>query len=130
MPFTTDTPQAAIPTRRDNHSLLRAAVTTQPEVKILGPRIVVGNGEVFSRKPFCAFRQLQNCGTNAVKYLVSNTGDCNEENFHGILAACSAVDDGLGSVQMFGITGERVTLFSASGTHRVAVFEGVAPEGP
>lgn len=129
MPLTTDTPQAAVPERRSSTSLRLAQVATQPGVKILGPRIVSANGQALEKRAFGAFRQLQNCGTLPVKYLVSNTGDCAADTFHGILAACTAVDDGLGSVVQFGITGDRVTIFGVGGNPRVAVFEGIAPEG-
>ena len=131
MPLTTDSPQAAVSTRRDKMSLLRAAVATQPEIAVLGPNIITGNNqavEALAERPYCAFRQLQNCGTTAVKYLVSKEGNCSANSFHGILAACVATDDGLGSVQQFGVTGDRVTIFS-TGAFRVAVFEGIAPEG-
>ena len=128
MPFSTNTPQAAVQERRDSFSLLRAAVTTQPGTVVKGPRIVTANGEALPKVRYAAFRQLQNCGILPVKYLVADTGDCSADNFHGILAACTAVDDGLGSVVQFGITGERVTLFS-TGAIRVAVFEGEATEG-
>jgi hypothetical protein len=126
---TTDTPQAAVPERRSRESLLLAAVTTQPGVKILGPRLVTANGPALAETVYAAFRQLQNCGIVPVKYLVSATGDCDANTFHGILAACSTVDDGLGSVAQFGITGDRVTIFGVGGNPRVAVFEGSAPEG-
>lgn len=120
--------QAAVPTHRDQLSLLRAAVTTQPGVVVLPPNIVTVNGQALAKKPYCAFRQLQNCGTNAVKFLVDNVNDCTENNFHGILAGGSAQDDGLGSVVNFGVTGDRVTIFSTAGSHRVCVFEGNSPE--
>lgn len=129
MPLKTDTPQAAIMERRSSTSLRLAAVATQPGVKVKGPNLVTANGEVLAKTVFAAFRQIQNCGTVPVKYLVSNTGDCDANTFHGILAACSAIDDGLGSVAQFGVTGDRVTIFGVGGNPRVAVFEGSAPEG-
>ncbi len=128
MPYSTNTPQAAVQERRDSFSLLRAAVATQPGTVVKGPRLLIENGEALPKVRYAAFRQLQNCGTLPIKYLVSDVGLCSADNFHGIMAACTAIDDGLGSVVQFGITGERVTIFS-TGAVRVAVFEGVALEG-
>jgi len=76
-----------------------------------------------------AFRVIQNCGTVPVKFLVDNVNNATALNFHGVLAACTAIDDGTGSVQSFGITGDRVSIFGVGGNPRVCIFEGISPEG-
>ena len=127
--MTITSPQAAVTQHRDAYTLALDAVTTSRNIVVRPPKIVAANGEVLDKQFRAAFRQIQNCGTNAVKFLVDNVANCTEENFHGILAACTSTDDGLGSIANFGKTGDRVTIFSTSGTHRVCVFEAIAPEG-
>lgn len=125
-----DSPQAKLPTRRDAHTLLLDAVSTQKGVVVLPPRIVAANGTALEKKNRrMAFRTIQNCGIVPVKFLVDNVNDATALNFHGILAACSAEDDGLGSVQPFGITGDRVSILGVGGNPRVCIYEAYAPEG-
>ena len=121
-----ESPQAKVPSgQRSNHDLLLAQVSTQPNVRVQPPLIVEADGEVFPKRRHVAFRLIQNCGLTAVKFLVDDVNDCTEENFHGILAAGSAVDDGLGSVYSFPIVGSRITVFGvAGGAIKVALFEG------
>lgn len=126
-----DSPQSVTPVRRDTYSLLRDAIVTQESLAQMGSNVIEGTNQTkvaLIRRPGAAFRQIQNCGTTPVKYLADDNNDCSANNFHGILAPGSAIDDGLGSVAQFGVTPTRVTVFSA-GAFRVAVFEGVAPEG-
>ena len=123
-------PQAMVPTRRDARSLLLDAISTQPGVVVLPPRIVAANGVALERKKRrMAFRVIQNCGTVPVKFLDDNENLATAINFHGILAACSAEDDGLGSVQAFGISGNQVSIIGVGGTPRVCIYEAYAPEG-
>lgn len=126
--MTITSPQAAVPNHRGSWELALGQVATQNGVVVRPPRIVTANGEVLAKQSRAAFRQIQNCGTNAVKFLIDNVNACTADNFHGILAGGSATDDGLGSVVNFGITGDRVTIYAASAP-RICVFEGVAPEG-
>lgn len=125
-----ESPQAVgIRNVRSGHQLLRDAITSQRGTTVLGPNIVTAAGQVFSRKRGVAWREMQNCGIVPVKYLIDNNADCTANNFHGILAAGTAVDDGLGSIRQFNITGDRVTVFVDSGNLRVCTLEVVAPEG-
>lgn len=123
-------PQSIVPSGfRSVHQLLQDAVTTQADLKILGPNLIVANGEAFKKHKYCSFRQLQNCGNTAVKFLVDNDNDCTEQNFHGILAGGNAVDDGLGSIVDFSKTAQRVTIFGVGGAvPRICTFEGVTQQ--
>jgi hypothetical protein len=127
MPLQQDSPQSKIVSRiRTNHKLLEAAVQTQPDVKVLSPGLIITNGEALPNNQKAAFRQIQNCGTVAVKYLIDNENNCTEQNFHGILAGGNAVDDGLGSVANFNITSRRVSIYAVGGVApRVVTFVGI-----
>lgn len=124
----TESPQASVPDRRDSFRLQQDQLVTQRGVVVLPPAIVTTNGVALLKRNKMSFRVIQNCATTPVKFLVDDVNLCTAENFHGILAACTATDDGLGGAQSFGITGGRVSIFSAS-TPRVCTFEGVSPEG-
>ena len=114
---------------RSGHQLLRDALVSQKGVSIKGPRLVTAAGEVFKKQNGVSWREMQNCGIVPVKYLIDNNADCTSLNLHGILAAGNAVDDGLGSIRQFNITGDRVTIFVDSGSPRVSTLEVIAPEG-
>ena len=124
-------PQAAVPDRRDSFSLLQGQVMTQSGVVVFPPSLITANGTALQKRNKMAFRVIQNCGTVPVKFLVSNTeGEVpTADMFHGILAACTAIDDGTGSLQSFGITGDRVAILGVGGNPRVCVFQGAAQEG-
>ena len=124
-------PQANVPDRRDSFRLLQDQIMTQKGVVVFPPALITANGTALAQRPKMAFRFIQNCGTVPVKFLVSNnvSESPTASVFHGVLAACSAEDDGLGSVQSFGITGDRVAILGVGGNPRVCVFEGAAPEG-
>lgn len=113
---------------RSFRQLQEGVITSQKGVSVLPPRIVTANGVALDqrlRPDGVAFRQIQNCGTVPVKYLIDNENNCTAENFHGILAACTAVDDGLGSVLQFSITADRVSILGVGGNPRVAILEAV-----
>lgn len=124
-------PQAAVPDRRDTFRLAQDQIMTQKGVVVFPPALITANGTALQKRNKMAFRVIQNCGILPVKFLVSNTeGEVpTADMFHGILAACTALDDGTGSLQSFGITGDRVAILGVGGNPRVCVFEGVAPEG-
>jgi len=125
----TISPQAKVPTRATERQLLQRI--TQPLVStgVLGPNIISADGEALPAQKATVFRVIQNCGTVAVKYLVDNDNLCTEANFHGILAACSAQDDGLGSIVDFSKVTDRITIKGVGSTSpRVCTFVGVTPE--
>lgn len=66
--------------------------------------------------------QVQNCGTNAIKYRLNGT--CSAAEFHGVLAAGTAEDDGLGGILNLnldrGIT--TISLFHGA-AYRAAVLK-------
>ncbi len=125
-----DSPQAVgLRSVRSSRSLLEGFITSQKGTSIKGPRLVTAAGVVADKATGVAFRQIQNCGIVPVKYLIDNNALCTANNFHGVLAAGSAVDDGLGSVLQFNITGDRISVFVDSGAVRVCVLECIAPEG-
>lgn len=122
-------PQATgIPNRPSARHLVERLSTTMQSTGVLGPNIVVANGQALPEQKKTLFRQIQNCGTVPVKYLISNTEDCTALNFHGVLAACTAEDDGLGSILNLSKVSERVTILGVGGTPRVCTFVGVTPE--
>lgn len=118
-------PQAVgLRSRRSDRQLLEAAVQSQRGIQVLGPRIVTANGVCCDeRQGGVVLRQIQNCSIVPVKYLIDNDNNCDANNFHGILAACSAVDDGLGSVLQMSITSQRISIFGVGGNPRVSVLE-------
>lgn len=117
-------PQAVgIASVRSDRQILEAFVGQGRGNEVSPPRIVEANGMVFQQRQNGVIqRQIQNCGTLPVKFLLDNNSDCTKDNFHGILAGGSVVDDGLGSVQNFNNTGDRVSIF-CTGTPRVCVLE-------
>ena len=118
-------PQAVgLRSRRSDRQLLEAAVQSQRGAQVLGPRIVTANGVCCDeRQGGVLLRQIQNCSIVPVKYLIDNDNNCTADNFHGILAACSAVDDGLGSVLQMSITSQRISILGVGGNPRVSVLE-------
>ena len=117
--------------KRSSRHLLEAAVTSQRGATVSGKILLNADGEVFAQvKPplGVAYRHIQNRGTTAVKYLIDNVNDCTEQNFHGILAGGSALDDGLGSVMTWGITADRITIFGVAGaTPNIVAIEVTVP---
>jgi len=133
MPNVIVTPQSTVPNgRRSERQAIDAIAYIPGDLIVLPPHIIAGVGGTaliaLERCTGAAFRVIQNLGTAAVYWLVGNseTAD-NITNFHGVLAAGNAVDDGLGSVQTFTAVRERVTIFS-TGTIRVATFEARMPK--
>lgn len=95
---------------------------------VAGPNLIVANGVALLKQSKTLFRQIQNCGTVPVKYLVDNDNLCTDQNFHGILAACTAQDDGLGSIINFSKVMDRVTILGVGGNPRVCTFIGTTSE--
>jgi len=128
--MTITSPQADIAERRDNYRLMLDLLVSNKGVVVAPPLIVTANGQACARKEKISFRVIQNCGTLPVKFLVDDVATApTTDMFHGILAACTTVDDGTGGSQSFGLTGNRVTILGVGGNPRVCIFEGYAPEG-
>lgn len=122
-------PQATgIPNRPSARHLVERLSTTMESSGVLGPNLITANGQALPRQKKTLFRQIQNCGTVPVKYLIDNDNDCTALNFHGVLAACTAEDDGLGSILNLSKVSDRVTIIGVGGTPRVCTFVGVTPE--
>jgi len=121
-------PQAALPSKKSDRQLLETLSSPQASAGVLPHKIVIADGEALPRQVGTCFRQIQNCGTVPVKYYVSNTVDCSAEVFHGILAACTTVDDGTGGAANFDRTTHRVTILGVGGNPRVATFVGTNPD--
>jgi len=128
-PFTTVSIQSSVPNgRRSALQLLEAAVQSQPELVVLPPLLLTANGQALEARTGSAFRILQNCGTVPVKFLVDPENSPTADTFHGILAACSAVDDGLGSIVNFSQIPRRVSILGVGGNPRVCVWEACLPK--
>ena len=123
-----ESPQAILPTRRDSYSLQLDSMTTQRGIVVLPPRIVEADGIALNKvSRRMAFRSIQNIGTVAVKFLDDNNELATANNFHGILAAGTATDDGLGSLQSFAISGNQISIIGVGGVPRVCIYEAYAP---
>lgn len=123
-----DSPQAQLPTKRSNRQLAEALVYPSLGSGVAGPNLITANGVALLKQSKTLFRQIQNCGTVPVKYLVDNDNLATDLNFHGILAACTAVDDGLGSIIDFSKVTDRVSIIGVGGTARVCTFIGTTSE--
>ena len=125
-----DSPQAVgLRTKRSARQLIEAAVSSGRGNEVLGPNIVVANGVACpKRNSGVVLRQLQNCGSTVVKYLIDNNKLCDANNFHGILAGGAAADDGLGSVWSFNGSADRISIYATTGAPRVAVLEIIVDE--
>lgn len=123
------TPQAKLPTRATDRELLQRLSQPMVSTGVLGPALIIADGVALPAQKATLFRTIQNCGTVAVKYLVDNDNLCTDLNFHGILAACTAEDDGLGSIVDFSKVTDRVSIKGVgSTTPRVCTFVGTTPE--
>jgi Zn-dependent alcohol dehydrogenase len=98
--------------------------------EVSAPRVLtVSNGvvNVFSNNASrtdgrTIVRTIQNTGTNALFYCIGNT-NVTATNYHGILAAGSAMRDGLGSIGSFHATSTPIYIRSVTNWTEVAVVE-------
>ncbi len=123
-----ESPQAKLPTRLSDRDLLKRITQPLQSSAVQGPNLIEANGVALLPAKGTLCRQLQNCGTVPVKYLIDNQNDCTAANFHGILAACTATDDGLGSIVDFSKVTDRVTILGVGGTPRVCSLVIFSPE--
>ena len=115
-----DSPQAILPTFTTFDQNIRGMVRAQ-NLDVRPPNILTAAGaeQAFANDNDVALRVLQNCGTVPVYVCIGDTASA--VNFHYILAACSATDDGLGSVMDCSKYKGAVSIYS-SAAHRVATF--------
>ena len=66
--------------------------------------------------------QIQNCGTTAIKYMINAV--CSAAEFHGVLAAGTGADDGLGGILNLSLNRgiKTISLFH-SAAYRAAVLK-------
>jgi hypothetical protein len=107
---------------RQNDALANFGSTTNEELSVsTGASTPTGLSDECSP----AFLLIQNVGTTPVFYRLANfasgAGACSTTNYTGILAACTADEDGTGGVISFaGYTGG-ISFVVASGTGKVNV---------
>ncbi len=118
-------PQAVgLPNMETAGELLRAMSGIERGLTTMPPRLIEASGLAFEKNDSTVWKFLQNCGTNVVYWAAGvGAGDVSTTNFHGILAACTAQDDGLGSVVNLSRIPGPIYLYSVSGVMRVAVTE-------
>lgn len=119
-------PQAILPVFRTWDELMKNQLVAQ-HLDVLPPNIKTGTGaeDAFPVEEGVAMRFMQNCGLEPVKVCIGDTATA--DVFHFILAGCSAVDDGLGSIVDVSKYKGKVSIYSAA-AHRVATFRAYAPE--
>ncbi len=123
----TNSPQAGLPSKPSAYQLLERITSPQTSTGVMGPALIVANGECLSRQNGTMFRVVQNCGTVPVKFLIDNANDCTADNFHGVLNACVSQDDGTGGIINFNSVTDRVSILGVGGTPRVCTFIGTTP---
>ena len=115
-------PQANVPSLRSSWQLLNDLVSAQ-DLLIHPPRILIANGEAFPKNKDMVLRSLQNLGTDVIYWYVAPAPDnASTVNFHGVLAAGDAEDDGKGGIVDLSRFQGRVSIY-CTGTPRVATFE-------
>jgi hypothetical protein len=117
--------EASVPhTIRNQRQLLELLAKSQ-QYTIDPPNVVVANGVALADKPNLFIRTLQNCGTIPVKWIVGSTVNPTSNSFHGVLAACTDIDDGSSSIlDLSSIKGD-VRILGVGGSPRVATFQAV-----
>lgn len=106
------------------------------EVNPLGPSLVAAHqivaadnaaSEIYNRDSVSTDArhrkiQIQNCGTTPIKYMLNNT--CSADVFHGVLAAGTAEDDGLGGILNLNLDrGIRIISLFHGAAYRAAVLK-------
>lgn len=126
-----DSPQAKVPSKLSTRSRINLLTTPGAGTGVLPPNIVIVNGPCLPRQDNTQFRSIQNCGTTAVKFLISHDPSvlCNEQNFHGVLSACTTQDDGFGGVVNFDKCLHAVSIYAVGGGNpRVCTLVGINAE--
>lgn len=123
------TPQAQIKSFRAPGAFLKGAIDAR-DLDVREPNIVEANDGVstlvFEDEPHVGIRYLQNCCAFPVKYAINQP--VTADSFHGILAACDATDDGLGSpVDLTRFRGA-IYAMATGGAMRVATVIAYTPE--
>lgn len=121
------TPQSKVGGTRSPRGLMEAIAGNAQDYIVHPTKLITANGEALPRGKNDKMRILQNCGTVAVKYLLSDVEDARADHFHGVLMAGAAQDDGSGGVIDFSNISTRISIYAASAP-RVAVVRITAPE--
>lgn len=124
-----ESPQSIVPVTRTTDQYIRAQVLAQKLV-VAPARIVTvastANTPILEAKNGVAKRSLHNVGTTVVVWKVG--GVPTVDDYHGVLAAGSAANDGLGSLQDLSDFKGDIYIISLTGAPRVCVFEATGPE--
>ncbi len=116
-----------LPTFKTTESLSRAAdAKTLMLGKIYAPSLIIqATGAAYDleldvSKTYVII--LQNCGITNIKWSIDSTSQT--DSFHGVMAACSVADDGLGGILTLpALSGKnRISLFSDGASKRVATW--------
>lgn len=122
-------PQANVPDFLAPGAFLKGLIAAR-DLIVEPPRIVAANDGVavdaFIAEDGGALRVLQNCCIYPIKYAVDT--DVAAESFHGILAGCTAQDDGLGSVVDLSRFKGRISVMATGGALRACTFNAYLPE--
>ena len=123
-----DSIQSNVPSIPNTQDYIRQG-SAAVQAAVLPPRLVTANGVALAFRQGIVQRFIQNCGTVPVKFLISkDPADlATTDMFHGILAACTSVDDGLGSVLDFSKVVGQISIFGDGGAPRVCTYQAVEP---
>lgn len=88
-----------------------------------GPQLVLANGIALEQRNGTMIRTLQNCGTVPVKWKIDEDNNPTADSFHGVLAACTAVDDGTSPILDLSAIDGVVRILGVGGNPRVATFQ-------
>lgn len=84
-------------------------------------KLVVADGQAIPETLNGSLKFLQNCAVAPLLYKIGSAPLSNDD-FHGILAGCSAQDDGLGSVVNLSAFQQSIWVKAQTGTPRVCVI--------
>ena len=113
---------------RSPYQLMQALVMGQ-DLFVQDPVILTAAGLILPSKRLVSIRTLANIGTVAAMWRIGGTPTT--DSFHGVLGACSSVNDGYGSiVDLSRFRGDvYVAPIPGAGTFRVVAFQAMSEEG-
>ena len=111
---------------RTPYQLFQAAAMGM-DMFVQDPIILLTSGMILPSKKFSAIRTLTNIGTVAVLWRIGGTPSI--DSYHGVLKACSAVNDGTGgSVDLSRFFGDVYIAPITGTTCRVVAFQALPKE--
>ena len=120
--------QAAVPSIARNSTQILKDLSTPQNLLIDPSNLITADGIALLDDANVVIRGLQNVGTTAVRWVCDADNNPDINNFHGVLQAGDALDDGKGgSVDLSGYRGT-IRIAAAAGSPRVAPF--IARRGP